>query len=752
MRSLRATWKTVPVGMMLSVAAVVAMVLPASPIGQGLILFTVIGVPGCAIAARRRRPDPGRSKRLIEVTTFGALCFFAVTFLLGSIPPIIGFHRPLERLPSIIVWTLVLGACSWSDSSGHRDSVRWLFGNTERRQVVWALFLSIVPIIGLIGIVRINLYHQTAIAWISNCSVVILAVVACIATGWRRGPHPALILGVASVTAAFDSVSRGGWFLGWDINHEFAVSSATAASAQFPLPGNTDSYAGMLSITTLPEQARVLSGLNLHTFLMIVPAFALAMTVVVMWFALRRLMGEHITTVALSVVVLGSATFLRELPSVTRQCWALWFFAVILFALVDARQRCSRDTSLLVAASAAMAVTHYSTALLGVGALIFAALANFALRAPRQQRFLTGTVTASIAGFTLLWETFIAKTGTNLRQLQQSISDTGFHFLPGSGSFVSRWLKGAALGQAVPASQIRANDLLLRSTSFRWMHVDPRAIHTALSDTAVPHVAGNKTLGALVQLGSVLLSQGTLAVFLTAVVILGLRAVRTKGDVEFFGLAVFAVLASVFSRISQTLAVQFGPNRVALQMYLLFLVVLGLAMPNLRGFAQVIGAKFHFPVKVATLLSVAFAVAASLQLTNYFFVNSGLPAPVAIAGEQLQRGVSSGDFQAAGWVAAHHGTRHVQTDLYGQLAMLNIGSADSSRFIPSIDPVIVDNNSWIFSSQTNAHLDSARGGSNASYAVFAFPRSYFSRTRSIVFVSTTDEVYGADLVANLSGN
>ncbi len=64
----------------------------------------------------------------------------------------------------------------------------------------------------------------------------------------------------------------------------------------------------------------------------------------------------------------------------------------------------------------------------------------------------------------------------------------------------------------------------------------------------------------------------------------------------------------------------------------------------------------------------------------------------------------------------------------------------------------VDNNSWIFSSQTNAHLDSARGGSNASYAVFAFPRSYFSRTRSIVFVSTTDEVYGADLVANLSGN
>jgi hypothetical protein len=84
----------------------------------------------------------------------------------------------------------------------------------------------------------------------------------------------------------------------------------------------------------------------------------------------------------------------------------------------------------------------------------------------------------------------------------------------------------------------------------------------------------------------------------------------------------------------------------------------------------------------------------------------------------------------------------VQSDRFGQLALDIYGFNDRRDFISSVDPIIVDNPSWVFAYRTNLVYGSARGGNNAQTGVFRFPWAYFTSTRSILYVTPTDVVFG----------
>ena len=86
----------------------------------------------------------------------------------------------------------------------------------------------------------------------------------------------------------------------------------------------------------------------------------------------------------------------------------------------------------------------------------------------------------------------------------------------------------------------------------------------------------------------------------------------------------------------------------------------------------------------------------------------------------------------------------VQADRIGALALDDFGYNDRRNFFSSVDPVIVDDASWVLAYSTNVATGSARGGNNARTGVFRFPAAYFDATRAVIYVSPDDVVYGPE--------
>jgi hypothetical protein len=213
------------------------------------------------------------------------------------------------------------------------------------------------------------------------------------------------------------------------------------------------------------------------------------------------------------------------------------------------------------------------------------------------------------------------------------------------------------------------------------------------------------------------------------------------------GVAAFFVGAAGVSRFSQTVGVDFGPSRVEAQAYLIFVVVVGLALsadPVTRRLHRVLkGGRHRLALGVAGLAVVA-AVLTSTGLAAFIEVHQQLPDPYSATGEQAQRLLGPDDVLAAGWVAANRPAQDlVQADRIGALALDDYGFNDRLNFFSSVDPIIVDNGSWIFAYRTNVVLGSARGGNNAMTGVFRFPAPFFSSLRPTLYTSGTDLVYGS---------
>ena len=130
----------------------------------------------------------------------------------------------------------------------------------------------------------------------------------------------------------------------------------------------------------------------------------------------------------------GLRAALRQLPQVTRQCYALFFFALLVMAITS-KQLPVRTARLLACASAAgIAITHYTSAYFAALAVLLGCAFTYLLRTERAQRVLTLPVTAVIVGIVALWDAAVAKSQSNVVQLFSAIRKDGLRLLPGKGS------------------------------------------------------------------------------------------------------------------------------------------------------------------------------------------------------------------------------------------------------------------------------------------------------------------------------
>jgi hypothetical protein len=440
---------------------------------------------------------------------------------------------------------------------------------------------------------------------------------------------------------------------------------------------------------------------------------------------------------------------LDTLPTVTRQSYAVLFFTLLIMAVTSRRLQPRAAQVLACVAGLGLAMTHYSSAYLAAGAVLMGWLLTLVFRPKKGTKVLTLPVTAVVVGAAVLWGGFVAKTGSNFRQILASIRADGLQLLPGSGSVLTRWLKASAIYQSFNAKVIHATDLELRFHSYNWMSVDPRAYAVPIVNSPPPVAHGIPVLGFLLATGGTTLAELLVFAALAAVFYCLWLCHRDHRLAGLVGMALAGFAISGLSRLSQTFAVNFGTSRVQVEMYLIFVVTVGVTfegaavvrrLESARRFAH----RWRAAGTLAAVLAASLAVATSMQLVNLAESNGELLAAFSTSLSPLQT-VSSPDLLAARFIAVHRpSTLLVQSDYYAQLSLLDYGFTDRPNFITSVDPVIVDNTSWVFANRTNIVFGRAAGGNNTEIGWFRFPYTYFVATRSILYVSPTDVVFGGN--------
>lgn len=724
---------------------VACLLLPATPLTQAAGVAGIVVCSGMATLWAMRVDGLPLRYRLSLCLAAGVLAFLFVGALLGAVLSALGVARPLSRLPLSCAWIVLLVALSVAILRSGADPVRrWLRG-ARPRAVGWAAALAVPPVLALWGAADLNTFGSGAVAVTAALLVVAMAVLALFAGRSTWGPPPVLLLMSAIVTGALQTPLRGAWLAGVDTQHEYHIGSLAIAQATFPLAHYVDPYGGMLSLTVWPAELRSLFGVNLRTTMVLFPALFLGLCVLVLWTALRERATARTSAALSCFFVLGSVPLLQEMPQITRQCYALFFFSVLVLALSSRTLSVTQARVAAVVGGVGVAVTHYSTAYLAAGAVLCGYLLSLALRQERARRVLSLPVTAVVVGAAVLWGAVVARTGNSIGNVLSSIRKDGLNFLPSGGGLINRWLRAASINRLVNARVIRAADVAARHHQYHWMKVLPRASHQPLVNVPTVTTHGVPVLGGIVSAGSALLAQ--LVLLLAAICIVGLIYVarRRRELACIAGVAAFFLVFAAISRFSRTIGVDFSPSRVQAQSYLLFVVVVVIALELFPWRSVLERLHLHRTAVLAGVaVLAALAVSTSTALANFVERGAPLPATMSLQGEQAQRLLRPSDVEAAKWLAKRRpAPAFVQSDRFGELALDVYGYNDRRDFVDSVDPIIVNDPSWIFAYHTNVAAGTARGGDNVQTGVFEFPLAYFLSTRSVLYSSPTDVVFGA---------
>lgn len=716
----------------------VSIVVPANPAAQAISSAGLILLPGMVLTSLIIPSGLTGLRKLLVSTGVGLTIFCLVGAAAGAFGPLLGVGHPLGRTPLVLLWLVILAAVGAVSTLRRLDPVGEVLAALPRHAYWWIAALAVPPCVALCGATQLNATGSDGVA-VAATVLGLGLILTAVALGDRvGGAAQSGLFASGVVTLMWQLPTRGGWIWGWDIQHEFSVASATITSGRFPLPDLHDPYAGMLSLTVLPAQLHFLNGMQLRTILVLLPGVMLAGCAVTTLVTARRIAGPVYAAFLVALLIVGTASFLTELPALMRQSVALFLFTLLIQLVADPPARISRVRVLVVVIGAGLAVSHYSSAYLTAGAVLTAWLLGVVLRADRSRRVLTASATAGIVGVALVWGLLVAHTGSYLSQVVHAIRRSGLELLPGSGSVLSRWLQGASSGKSISPSQIRALDVTARAHRYSWMTVDPRADGIRLASSSTPGSHGVPILGPIVQ-DVAIATREAILLFIVLAVLWGIwRAIRRREHAEIAGLALFGGLASAVSRSSETLSLQFNTDRVEAQMYLIFVVIAAYLVHDLRARIWRI---MPFLLGVLAVLQVALA----FGIGAYAVADSSLPVALASTGPGFQQlAVTPSDKDAARWAIEFAGNRVVQADPYSSLALNDFGGAYRKNTIATVDPVVVDNSAWILATSVNVTDHTARAIIGSSGGSFVFPRGYFMQTRAILYVSRTDIVFGAD--------
>jgi len=550
---------------------------------------------------------------------------------------IFGNKEPFTNLWILAVETLIFFVSSLFGRTNEVSSpiVKALtevnYGPRELLVIFFALFS---PIFSLLAVQNLNNNGSGKLS-----AIVILTCFFLLLLIYIRGEslgkfNSTLLLYSIVLTLLFGSYFRGdGGFWGFDINNEFAVASETLRSHS-QQSVSINSYGSMLSITVLPVVFSIISKLSLVIIFKVFYALLLAFLVIAILELLKRFVPFATGLLIVIAMILGSISFLPQMPALNRQTVGFLFFLGILSEVSRSRRNRGRLYFVVGIFSLGMAFSHYSVSYIAALIFILSSALKFALeKIKTRQMFAQGNLTISLAllitATTVLWNGILFPNIAQLNDSFQSTTTQGLKLLPNSSqSFIQRWLT-ATVRQSNDPEQIKINEL----EYFQYKNPKSQTLKSGTEVAVVPtsykssiYLFGQK-VGVLISWLFVISTLSLQFLVFTSIAFLFFKFIRTKSVytrsfqnegvvLDLLSLSLFAFLLALISRISGTVSHFYNPERLGLQVYLIFALTFSLFLNYLSQFSRILIKIITSLLVFICLLQLIFATEMSGYLTG----------------------------------------------------------------------------------------------------------------------------------------
>lgn len=309
------------------------------------------------------------------------------------------------------------------------------------------------------------------------------------------------------------------------------------------------------------------------------------------------------------------------------------------------------------------------------------------------------------------------------------------------------WVHPVVPSSWVPASVAHARDVRARAGHYSWMITDPRARAVRLVNDPVTVARGVHLASPALSWTQSIAGKAVLLLAVASVVAGIVACVRRPRLAGLAGMSLFAIILSVLYRSVPAASQYFDPVRLQVEVYVVCAATISVMAAQLTSSRAGKWLSERWRAEIAALFFVAGLVAmvvlaGSMGLSNLVIRGQPVDAAFSSIGEQIQSATTPADLAAAQWLAAARPSGLVQSD-WVQGILQNVGFATRREYIPTLDPVLTDDRSWLFVSQTNLVAGRAFGGTLSYNTAFRLPLGYLRTTRPILFTSGGAVVFGS---------
>lgn len=742
----------------------VVLALSHSPLAPLPGVFTLLLIPGAALMSTLRTRPANIAGRLVLAVCLSMTVIMVVGGVASLVGPRVGLARPLNTLPESVIWAVLaifmLAICAVR----HSDPVTWIFEGFRTTNVVSALASGLLILLSILGAAQLNHSGNNHLAVFAT-TLDVVALLAGIVGGWRRSSQWPLnsLLYAASLALLVSTSLRGTHLYGWDIQHEFAVASATQRAGVWVIPANHDAYASMLSLTVLPTILHSLVKLRILAFFELVVPAILALLPLAVFTTVRgvpRWINSGRTTprpglafAVVSALVISSVAFATELTSITRQAMALTIMAAIVMVLCD-RTMLKRPAQILIALLiVAISFTHYTTSYLTAAILVCAWPVSLMwsrglLGTPRDKiaKHRYDVRSRNIINGTLVGIALIAAFGWNLGITRNNALTNPLRAITAQGfGFTS-----STLSKSLSPSQFE--QLLVREFRRTDSWIVPVPSSSSVHLVTAPYLRSPGVVPSLNSLWddlSYLAIEG-LWVLLGIALLYGLFRLGRRRSYEYssdlVGLAAAGLVLGGILRFSGTFAAYFNPDRAAIVAAILLAAPLTLFLDDVVSFLYEVG-NFHRRLLRRVLLGVGALVVAALIISAYglgdLFFGGETPGSVTAKDVQAEEfAVSTPELATAVWLRNNvRSPNVVQSDFVGQVILLS--KPGSYGLVTEIVPPEVDRTAYIYLSPLNLAGDLTQvQAPNAPYQIaYRSTIGFFNKNFYIVYSTGSTRVY-----------
>jgi uncharacterized membrane protein len=740
------TWRRNSLAGYITALALIACLLPVARLwaAQLVLVLLLLIVPGLLLLRMLRVPGA----RVESFPIYVPAASLVVLLISGLVVDLIGLatgpSTPLRPLPLLVGLEVICAGMLWvSWDAPARCAISW--GSVGRRPLCATPL--ILPLVAAVGALRLNNGHGNAVALLAAAAS-LLTLLAAVALTPRSGRTILAITLYGCGLAILWSFSlRGAGLYGFDIAAEYydfhqAVVSGIWHTAH---PGSAGAYAAMLSLTVLPAELHFLTGVQaLLVFKVLYPAIFALFPVAIFSLA-DRVLSRRWAFVAAALVITQSP-FMQEMVALARQEIALVLFAAMMGVLLD--RHLPRRCRLILGAlfGMAMAVSHYSTAYLGIIAMGVAVPLQWAVSWFRPVARWSGAIVLTI-GVTLataiVWYGPVTHSTANLSLFGSTLDQQGLNLLPDAKqgeNLISAYLNGNTDTTISPSTYAkRVHSYYAAHYSFVSPLPDAGLPKYDLQKAVVPAPPIRWSLGQkLANLGQ-LVAQQLVTVLAGAGALLMITRRKVSVLARMTGvLALAAVLFLVAIRLSGTLAAAYNQERALLQELVVVAIAVAWILQGLAGRSR---------LRRLGVLAVAIGLIGVIFMGNSGLTNAivggDLDTNLANSGEDFERFyVSAPELASASWLAAEvRAGQLVYADEYGRLRLAAVTGL-THGVLTDITPLTLNKHAWVYASRTNVVNHSARATfGNSDYVIYAFPSAFLDQNYNLVYTDGSSEVF-----------